>query len=77
MKTVKLVFGTSNICRLFETKEKRKGYSVIRCTNKQLCKVRLACLEEGDEYVTVAVIENIICDGMQGVDASKVDILYL
>ena len=62
MKKSKIVSGSSNLQRHFGRTEQSRGFCILKCTNLEIFRVRLASLEEEDECVVISVIENMICD---------------
>ena len=68
MKKSKIVIGSSNLHRHFGKTEKERGFSILKCTNLEIFRVRLASLEEEDECVVISVVENMICDEVLKLD---------
>ena len=73
MKKSKIIIGSSNLNRHFGSVEKKRGFSMLKCCSVEILRVRLASLEDEDQFIVVPVIENLICDEVHGVDVADTE----
>ena len=64
----RLLIGSSNIYRFYkpESFPNHKPCAMVRCTNLEVFKAKMATLEPTDKEVIISVVENLICDAVVG-----------
>ena len=64
----RLLIGSSNVYRFYkpESFPNHKPCAMVKCTNLEVFKARMATLESTDKEVIISVVENLICDAVLG-----------